>query len=86
MTWETAADRLLAESLERTSGWAGSRARRRRVRCLVFDDGETRVGIAIVDNLAIPRYVLDPVKQMVHERTGMKPERTRTTYGLAAPR
>ncbi|MDY0170988.1 MAG: hypothetical protein RBS80_30895 [Thermoguttaceae bacterium] len=44
------------------------------VRCLVLDDGETRVGIAVVDNLAIPRYVLDPAKQMVHERTGMKPE------------
>ncbi len=44
------------------------------VRCLVLDDGETRVGIAMVDNLAIPRNVLDPAKQMVHERTGMKPE------------
>ncbi len=45
------------------------------VRCLVLDDGSTRVGIAVVDNLAIPRYVLDPAKQAVHERTGLAPER-----------
>ena len=45
------------------------------VRCLVLDDGETRVGIAIVDNLAIPRYVLDPAKEAVHQRTGIQPER-----------
>ncbi len=45
------------------------------VRCLVLDDGESRVGIAVVDNLAIPRYVLDPAKEAVHQRTGITPER-----------
>jgi neutral ceramidase len=45
------------------------------VRCVVLDDGETRIGIAVVDNIGIPRYVLDQAKQTTHQRTGLEPQR-----------
>jgi len=41
------------------------------VRCLVLDNGETRLGIAICDNLGIPRDVLDEAKDQVSEKVGL---------------
>ena len=45
------------------------------VRCLVLDDSRGRVGIAVVDNIGIPRYVIDQAKQTTHQRTGLEPDR-----------
>jgi Concanavalin A-like lectin/glucanases superfamily/Neutral/alkaline non-lysosomal ceramidase, N-terminal len=44
-------------------------------RAVVLDDGQTRIAIAIVDNLMIPRVLLDDVKQMVEEATGIPENR-----------
>lgn len=40
-------------------------------RCLVLDDGSTRVAIAIVDSLMMPRDMLDDVKRAAHKATGI---------------
>lgn len=44
-------------------------------RCLVLDDGETRVAIVVVDSLGMPRHVLDHAKRLAHQHTGIPPER-----------
>ncbi len=41
------------------------------VRCLVLDNGQTRVAIAICDNLGIPRDVLDEAKRRLRETAGL---------------
>ena len=38
-------------------------------RCLVLDDGETRVAIVVADNVGIPRRVLDEAKQQIQKYT-----------------
>lgn len=38
-------------------------------RCLVLDDGTTKVAIVICDNVGIPHEVFDAAKQQVHEAT-----------------
>ncbi len=43
------------------------------VRCLVLDDGTTRLAFAVVDNVQIPRSVFDAAKRMIHETTGLAP-------------
>jgi neutral ceramidase len=40
-------------------------------RCLVLDNGEKRLAIALVDNCMIPREVFDAAKQIVVERDGI---------------
>ena len=40
-------------------------------RCIVLDDGQTKIALAICDNVGIPREVFDAAKQMVHEATGI---------------
>lgn len=40
-------------------------------RCLVFDDGETKLVFAIVDNVGINREVFDEAKRLIHEATGL---------------
>jgi neutral ceramidase len=40
-------------------------------RCLVLDDGKTRMAFAICDNVGIGRDVFDAAKRMVHEATGL---------------
>ena len=40
-------------------------------RCLVLDDGETRLAFAICDNVGIPREVFDAARKMVHDETGL---------------
>jgi hypothetical protein len=40
-------------------------------RCLVLDDGTTRLAIVVADNLGFPREVLDEARRQVHEHTGL---------------
>jgi neutral ceramidase len=44
-------------------------------RCLVLDDGETRVAMVVADNVGIPRRVLDEAKRLTRERSGIPVER-----------
>jgi neutral ceramidase len=44
-------------------------------RCLVLDDGETRVAIVVVDNVGIPRRVLDEAKRLANERSKIPVDR-----------
>jgi len=43
-------------------------------RCLVLDDGTTRLAIVVCDNLGIPREVFDEAKNLVHAHTGLSVE------------
>jgi len=43
-------------------------------RCLVLDDGDTRLVFAIVDNVGILREVFDEAKRLIHESTGIPKE------------
>jgi hypothetical protein len=40
-------------------------------RCLVLDDGQTRLAFAICDNVGIAREVFDVARTMVHRETGL---------------
>ncbi|MEX2568888.1 MAG: hypothetical protein WD431_23295 [Cyclobacteriaceae bacterium] len=40
-------------------------------RCLVLDDGETKLGIVMVDNVGVKQEVFDAAKKMIHEATGL---------------
>jgi hypothetical protein len=42
-----------------------------QARCLVLDDGETRLAIVVADNLGIPRRVLDEAKRLAQQRSGI---------------
>ncbi|MDD4269536.1 MAG: hypothetical protein PHO07_20585 [Pirellulales bacterium] len=44
-------------------------------RCLVLDDGVSKIAIAVVDSLLIPRPLMDDAKQMAHEKTGIPVDR-----------
>lgn len=44
-------------------------------RCLVLDDGGTRIAIVVADNVGIPRRVLDEAKKQIQKHTGIPPER-----------
>jgi hypothetical protein len=56
-------------------GWAPSPATHIHdelyARCLVLDDGATRLAIAICDNVGIPREVCDAAKELVENATGI---------------
>ena len=41
-------------------------------RCLVLDDGTTRLAIVLCDNVGIPREVYDAAREMVPESVGLK--------------
>jgi hypothetical protein len=43
-------------------------------RCLVLDDGRTKLAFAICDNVGIPREVYDAAKEKIHEATGLPTE------------
>lgn len=43
-------------------------------RCLVLDDGKTRLAIVACDNVGIPREVFDEAKRVVREETGLPVE------------
>jgi neutral ceramidase len=40
-------------------------------RCMVLDDSETRLALAVVDSCMVPRDVLDEAKRLASERTGI---------------
>jgi hypothetical protein len=42
-----------------------------RARCLVLDDGDVKVGIAVVDSCMIPRELLDEAKALASRATGI---------------
>jgi neutral ceramidase len=44
-------------------------------RCLVLDDGKTRVAIAVVDNCVIPRELMDDAKRQAYEFTSIPTDR-----------
>ncbi|MEO2048449.1 MAG: PVC-type heme-binding CxxCH protein [Pirellulales bacterium] len=44
-------------------------------RAVVLDDGKTRIAIVVVDNLMIPRSILDEAKQMASKGTGIPVDR-----------
>ena len=43
-------------------------------RCLVLDDGSTRIAIVLVDSVGVAREVFDEAKRQVHEATGLAPD------------
>lgn len=44
-------------------------------RCLVLDDGNSRIAIVICDSCMIPRDLFDRAKQLASEKTGIRPDR-----------
>ena len=42
-------------------------------RCLVLDDGKTRIGIVLCDNVGIPREVYDAAREMLPKEAGLAP-------------
>ncbi len=56
-------------------------------RCLVLDDGMTRVALVIVDTLIMAREMLDAVKQAASKATGIAPDHTliSATHSHACP-
>ncbi len=58
-----------------------------RVRCLALDDGHTRIAIAICDLRMAGREIVEEVKELVRETTGLSPENLliAATHTHAAP-
>lgn len=44
-------------------------------RCLVLDDGTTRIAFAVVDTCMMPRELIDRAKELAHKETGIPVER-----------
>lgn len=44
-------------------------------RCLVLDDGSTRLALVVVENLMMPRELLDEAKRIAHQTTGIPVDR-----------
>jgi hypothetical protein len=44
-------------------------------RCLVLDDGTSRLALVVVDSLGVPRYVVDAATRLASEHTGIPVER-----------
>lgn len=47
-------------------------------KCIVLDNGETRLAFIIVDNIGMAREVGDEARQMIKEHTGIPPENVMT--------
>lgn len=56
-------------------------------RCLVLDDGTTRVAIVVVDICVMPRELIDRAKELAHELTGIPTNRmlVSATHTHSAP-
>src|SRR5262245_17109290 len=56
-------------------------------RCLVMDDGSTRVAIAVVDSLMLPRELIDEAKAAAARSTGIPSDRilVAATHTHSAP-
>lgn len=48
---------------------------RLHARCLVLDDGRTRIAFAVCDSCMIPRAITDRAKKLAQAETGIPPER-----------
>src|SRR5262245_65181747 len=48
---------------------------RLHARCLVLDDGTTKIALAVCDSCMIPREVTDVAKQLAQKATGISPDR-----------
>ena len=46
-----------------------------RAKCLVLDDGTTRLAIVVVDTCMMPRELIDRAKSLAHEKTGVRTDR-----------
>ena len=46
-----------------------------RAKCLVLDDGTTRLAIVVVDTCMMPRELIDRAKSLAHEKTGLRIDR-----------
>ncbi len=46
-----------------------------RARCLVLDDGSTRLAIVVVDSCMMPRELLDRAKELARDKTGIATDR-----------
>lgn len=44
-------------------------------RCLVLDDGTTRIALVVCDSCMIPREITDEAKRLAHKSTGIPPDR-----------
>lgn len=44
-------------------------------RCLVMDDGKTRIGMCVIDTCLIPRELVDEAKRLINRETGLAPDR-----------
>lgn len=44
-------------------------------RCLVLDDGQTQLAMVVCDSCMIPGSILEAAKHLVHEHTGLPPDR-----------
>src|SRR5688572_10147141 len=45
-----------------------------QARCLVLNDGQTRLAIVVCDSCMIPRKLTDAARALIHQRTGILPE------------
>jgi hypothetical protein len=60
---------------------------RLHARCLVLDDGATRIALVVCDSCMIPREVTDPAKALAQKVTGIPPDRIliSATHAHTAP-
>ena len=60
---------------------------RLHARCLVLDDGTTRLAIVVVDNLMMPRELIDDAKRRAGQATGIRTDRilVSATHTHSAP-
>ena len=56
------------------AAFAQSAVDRLHARCLVLDDGQTRVGLCVLDSCLIPRELADQVKVEIQKATGLAPD------------
>ena len=57
------------------SATAGRANDRLHARCLVLEDGRTRLALAVVDSCMLPRELLDEAKRQAAKATGIPPDR-----------
>src|SRR5262249_49504137 len=48
---------------------------RLHARCLVLDDGTTRIALAVCDSCMIPREVVDDARELIPRATGIRKDR-----------
>ena len=48
-------------------------------RCIVLDDGRTRLAFVVCDNVGIPREVFDQAKRLIQKSTGLPPSNVLTS-------